>query len=63
MKKLLYIVIAFVLFLSFTAVNVFAGEVDKAKQGDILNGQNIMFHGVLDLTLNHIVKTYLNIVF
>ena len=34
MKKLVYILIAFVVFLSFTAVNIFAGEVNKAKEAE-----------------------------
>ena len=34
MKKLVYILLAVVVFLSFTAVNVLAGEVDKAKEAE-----------------------------
>jgi len=52
MKKLVYILIAFVVFLSFTAVSVFAGEIDKAKEAEKIFANEIAQESDIDLNID-----------
>lgn len=50
MKKLLTILIAFILFISFAGINVFADNIDKAKVGQKIFAQTI---GNNEITVNN----------